>query len=179
MDFAEDLDWILPQLLLHVWVGNGHGAAWLPDWGPVPATFSECVGSVRARLRRSPPLLPMLGHRRLVVSRDEGEGHAPVISIHGTDTIVYGYTLRDYLIHEFQLAGASEPTDAVRARLAAIPFWGPLLDYNGYCFTPYDGMRFLGPRPGTSESRSVVCNEWIEAFDRARASGSDARSSSR
>jgi hypothetical protein len=47
----------------------------------------------------------------------------PVLSIHQSDVIVYGGTLRGFLLADLRIAGAEPERDAP----ADVPFWGALI----------------------------------------------------
>ena len=87
--------------------------------------------------RGIPRLQPMLGHRYLVVT---GPRH-PVLSIHGRDTIVYGASLRSYLLHE--LLEASDPEAHDEDMNQQVAFW---LDEADYAPIAPDDVRDKLPR---------------------------------
>src|SRR5205807_1712912 len=90
---------------------------WLDEWGPVPGSFDEAKRVVSGLVAAAPRLIPVFSHRML-----PDEPHLPgnpVLSVHQTDIIHYGFDLADYLRHEFHLPGRQPWPDVVRP----IRFW--------------------------------------------------------
>jgi hypothetical protein len=110
-------------------VDNG---IWLSAWGPRPTTIDQRRRTIAANIQAAPRLLPIVGHRYLVA--EPCRPGNPVLSIVGTDAIVYGADLRAFLLAELRLgsealAAGAKPED-VRDDLAAvagIDFWGALV----------------------------------------------------
>lgn len=75
-------------------------AMWLKSWGEKPDNKNERVENFIEIYKKSPQLLPIHSHRFLV--SDCSLKYNPVLSIWGTDTIIYGWTLRTYLINELK-----------------------------------------------------------------------------
>ncbi|MCS3868622.1 hypothetical protein J3D55_001538 [Chryseobacterium ginsenosidimutans] len=73
---------------------------WLKSWGEKPKDKNEQIEKFTEIYHQSPPLLPLYNHRFLV--SDTSLKFNPVLSIWGTDTIIYGWTLRTYLINELK-----------------------------------------------------------------------------
>lgn len=73
---------------------------WLDSWGKRPESKEEKRKLFTDVFQKSPQLIPIKSHR-FVVS-DITLKHRPILSIWGTDTIVYGWTLRTYLINELK-----------------------------------------------------------------------------
>lgn len=71
---------------------------WLKSWGPKPASVEEKEKIFAAWYARAPKLLPLTSHRFLVSQADLVD--RPVLSVYGSDTIVYGWDLRLYLLKE-------------------------------------------------------------------------------
>lgn len=102
----------------------GHGTFWHPDWGPRPESTADALAAARAHLDRVPRMVPVFSHRYLPAGRGNW-GH-PVLSMHGTDIIVYGDDLPDYVRREFDVRrgfGAPDPGAAERV----IGFWRDLV----------------------------------------------------
>lgn len=105
-----------------------HGE-WWSAWGEKPATLQDRQQKLSGLLKQAPPLIPVYGHRYLVGLPLEAGN--PVLSVMGSDIIVYGLDLPGYLQTEFSdlLQGEtfwrSHPwTDREDERLSSIPFWG-------------------------------------------------------
>ncbi|KAA0127799.1 hypothetical protein FY557_11630 [Chryseobacterium sp. SN22] len=82
---------------------------WKNSWGIRPDTKEEIVKVFTEIYKQSPPLIPIYSHRFMV--SDPNLKHRPVLSIWGTDTIVYGWTFRTYILNEIgpQYLGTTEP----------------------------------------------------------------------
>ena len=96
-EIARRLRWPLETILGDV---IGANRVWLKVWGPRTALDAECAPIVEEWIKRAPRLIPIYGHRFLV-----GEpcvAGNPVLSVYGTDTIVYGWDLRKYLLEELE-----------------------------------------------------------------------------
>ena len=87
-----------------------HGG-WLPAWGPRPATEEELAAEFAQQFSKAPTLLPLMGHRYLV-SEPQQPGN-PVLSVWGSDIIIYGWNLRSYLLHELREYLSTELTNPV------------------------------------------------------------------
>ncbi|MGI4863486.1 MAG: hypothetical protein ACRYFZ_06145 [Janthinobacterium lividum] len=72
---------------------------WLPVWGPRPPTEEQRAAGFERQFSKAPLLLPLHNHRYLV-SEPQQAGN-PVLSVWGSDIIIYGWNLRSYLLHEF------------------------------------------------------------------------------
>ncbi len=70
---------------------------WHHSWGPCPHPLDERRARMAELLAAAPPLIPIFGHRFVV-----DHGPRPVLSIMGTDVVIYGDDLRDYLLHELR-----------------------------------------------------------------------------
>jgi hypothetical protein len=90
---------------------------WLPEWGTRPIRFEAARTIVEKYVSQAPRLIPIYGHR-MMPDRPQLERN-PVLSIHQTDIIHYGFDLDDYLRHEFGLPGRKPWPSEVRA----IEFW--------------------------------------------------------
>jgi hypothetical protein len=72
--------------------------SWHPNWGKRPASASERARVVRELAENGPQLIPVFQHRYLV-GAPEVEGN-PVLSMYGSDVIVYADDLESYLTIE-------------------------------------------------------------------------------
>ena len=91
---SEALAWPLKGLLWSIEADDG----WHPNWGKRPKSSSERARAVRKLVELGPPLIPVLGHRYLV-GAPMVEGN-PVLSMYGSDVIVYADDLESYLTIE-------------------------------------------------------------------------------
>ena len=123
-ELREYFAWPLEGLLESV-----KSSLWRPSWGERPSSLEARESRVRELVAAAPKLIPIFEHRYLLA-----EPHAagnPVLSVYGSDIVVYGADLRDYFAHEF--AGIAGPSRRYSVppgeedRLRAIPFWGELL----------------------------------------------------
>jgi hypothetical protein len=80
----------------------GVNRSWLRSWGPRPESDEEKVRIFREWYRNAPQLLPLRAHTFLM--DDGGHGLRPVMSVRGFDTIIMAWSLRHYLIREFDMA---------------------------------------------------------------------------
>ena len=93
-----------------------HGI-WLPEWGQRPKLMEEAKALVEEHVKKAPRLIPIYRHR-MMPDRPHLTGN-PVLSIHQTDIIYYGFDLDDYFRHEFGLLGRKPWPPTVRS----IEFW--------------------------------------------------------
>jgi hypothetical protein len=78
----------------------GSNGVWLKSWGARPKTEDEKKEIFTNWYNKTPKILPLTSHRFLVSEPDLK--FKPVLSIWGSDIIVYGWDLRSYLIDELQ-----------------------------------------------------------------------------
>jgi hypothetical protein len=71
-----------------------HGDFWLAEWGPRPALLEDAEKIVERLVDQAPRLVPIYGHR-MMPDRPQMAGN-PVLSVHQTDIIYYGFDLDDY-----------------------------------------------------------------------------------
>jgi len=90
---------------------------WLPEWGSRPALIADAKALVEGLVDQAPKLIPIYSHR-MMPDRPRGLGN-PVLSVHQTDIIYYGFDLDDYLRHEFKLPDRKAWPSQVRA----VEFW--------------------------------------------------------
>ena len=95
-----------------------HNEFWFSEWGEKPQNSQRAVEIASTRILRAPKLIPIMGHRYMPALPNEAGN--PVLSIHQTDIIYYGYDLEDYLRHEFNLPRKEWP-----AQVKEIEFWNP------------------------------------------------------
>ena len=99
----------------------------------IPPSFEEQEAVFARWYNQAPRLLPLTNHR-FIISEPLQAGN-PVLSVWGTDTIVYGWNLRHYLLEELPLVGGEpalveELKDICNREYAAnrkIPFLGELI----------------------------------------------------
>jgi hypothetical protein len=73
---------------------------WLKSWGEKPDSDEEKKIRFNDWYDIAPKLIPIYSHR-YIISEPLKVGN-PVLSIFGTDTIIYGWNLRSYLFSEFR-----------------------------------------------------------------------------
>ena len=95
---------------------------WHHSWGPCPRPMDQRRARMAELIAAAPPLIPIFGHRFVV-----DHGPLPVLSIMGTDVVVYGHDLRDYLLHELRNVLDIEYLTP-RGDVPHIPFWNHLLN---------------------------------------------------
>lgn len=98
-EIKRKLIWPFEQILHDIFSEMNH-PFWLDSWGKRPESKEETIKLFTEIYQKSPQLIPIKSHR-FVVS-DNTLKHRPILSIWGTDTIVYGWTLRTYLINELK-----------------------------------------------------------------------------
>lgn len=77
----------------------GTNKVWLESWGKTrPKSDTEKEKIFSEWFEKTPKLIPISSHR-FVVS-DDLDADNPVLSVYGSDTIVYGWSMRDYLLNE-------------------------------------------------------------------------------
>jgi hypothetical protein len=94
-----------------------HNGFWLEEWGDKPQTLTDTLSIASAHVSAAPKLIPVHSHRMM-----PDEPHLPgnpVLSLHQTDIIYYGFDLTDYLRHEFGLPGRKKWPEVLRP----IRFW--------------------------------------------------------
>ncbi len=78
----------------------GVNKVWLKSWGKRPKSEIEIKNIFTNWYEKAPKLIPIHGHR-FVVSESKLKFN-PVLSIWGSDIIVYGWNLRSYLLNELK-----------------------------------------------------------------------------
>lgn len=72
---------------------------WLNSWGTKPDSKEAISNRFDKWYAKAPKLIPIFGHR-YIVSEPCKSGN-PILSVVGYDTIIYGWNLKHYLLHEF------------------------------------------------------------------------------
>ena len=72
---------------------------WLKSWGTIPNSQDEIINRFNTWYREAPKLIPIFGHRYIISEPCKG-GH-PILSVVGSDTIIYGWDFKHYLLTEF------------------------------------------------------------------------------
>jgi hypothetical protein len=114
----ERLAWPLEGILFDVEQNN----LWIDSWGRRPEEGDARKACVARLVSAAPKLIPIFGHRFLV----SVEPHV-VLSIYQSDIIVFGTSLRDYLLVEFAPLIGEHPRVPESVEAARLPFWGELL----------------------------------------------------
>lgn len=130
----EAYEWLVEGLLFDVQDND----LWPQSWGAKPAERAALAAHVRALVQIAPKLIPIFGHRYLLV--EPCKAGNPVLSIYQSDIIFYGIDLRHYFLTEFaELLGIGRADmphgltvsdEEMRKRMdecQAIPFWGEFL----------------------------------------------------
>lgn len=78
----------------------GTNRVWLKSWGKRPKSEIEIKNIFTSWHQKTPKLIPIRGNR-FVISEPNLQFN-PVLSIWGSDIIVYGWNLRSYLLNELQ-----------------------------------------------------------------------------
>lgn len=95
-----------------------HNGFWLDAWGARPEDLGEALRVAGEHVDAAPRLIPVYGHR-FIPDEPHLPGN-PVLSVHQTDIIHYGFDLTDYLRHEFGL-----PREPWPGNVRPIRFWDP------------------------------------------------------
>ena len=93
----EMLDWSFKTIYEDV---IGLNRVWLKSWGKRPSSEVEVKKIYTDWYKNTPSLIPLKSHRFLV--SESNLAYNPVLSIWGSDIIVYGWSLRSYLLRELQ-----------------------------------------------------------------------------
>ena len=125
------LDWPLKGALESLEKNN----LWPEVWGNQPEYNEEKMKKLGEISKSAPPLVPITGHRYLLADT-LSEGN-PVLSVWGSDIIIYAPDLRSFLIAEFSsmLGIHMEHRELHRhlfdgfdsSRVREVPFWGDLI----------------------------------------------------
>lgn len=97
-EINEYLNWPYTTMFQDV---IGPNKVWLKSWGEIrPASDTDKEFIFRQWFDKAPKLIPINIHRFVVGA--PVEDISPVLSIWGTDTIVYGWNMRHYLLNELK-----------------------------------------------------------------------------
>lgn len=96
-EIRKILDWPFRTIYEDV---TGRNRVWLKSWGKRPDSDMEVMQIYKDWFKNNPSLIPLTAHRFLV--SEPGLDYNPVLSIWGSDTIVYGWHLRSYLLSELK-----------------------------------------------------------------------------
>ncbi len=95
-EIKDTINWPYTTMLSDV---MGANKVWLKSWGNIRPTSEETKEKIfSAWFKKTPKLIPIYGHRFIVSNHDNTQN--PVLSIRGSDTIVYGWNMRHYLLCE-------------------------------------------------------------------------------
>jgi hypothetical protein len=98
-----------------------HNGLWLDEWGDRPESLEAAIEAASAFILDAPKLIPIHAHR-MMPDEPHMAGN-PVLSVHQSDIIYYGFDLADYLQAEFELPNREEWPDRIRP----IRFWDVFL----------------------------------------------------
>lgn len=118
--YKKSIEWILSGIEFDI----EHNSTWLSRWGERPSNLKDAKAIMREDFANWPRLVPISGHRYLVV--DPCITNNPVLSIWQADIICYGSTLGAYLVNEF-IKQSNSPEDWRPNR--NIPIWSDLSCY--------------------------------------------------
>ncbi|HMT36695.1 MAG TPA: hypothetical protein PKC41_12610, partial [Chitinophagaceae bacterium] len=72
---------------------------WLDSWGKKPNADEAIKKRFDDWYHEAPKLIPVFGHRYMLSSPHRVNN--PILSVWGSDTILYGWNLKEYLLKEF------------------------------------------------------------------------------
>lgn len=78
----------------------GVNRVWLKSWGARPASDLEKTKIVIDWIAKAPKLIPVIGHRFIVSDLDLKQ--RPILSVYGSDIVVYGWNFRSYILNDLQ-----------------------------------------------------------------------------
>jgi len=155
-EIQERLNWPYNTILEDI---LGVNPFWLKAWGIRPQNEKECENIFSSWYKKAPKLIPITGHR-FIISEPNTLGN-PVLSVWGSDIILYGWNLREYLLNELKwhLGINNESGDLIHefkeikdkerkiGKMKSIPYWEDMIlscnfgwDILGReCPYPYDG----------------------------------------
>lgn len=94
-EIQKSFEWPYETILQDIEEEN---SVWLRSWGNRPKDKGEREAIFANWYRNAPSLIPVLGSRYVVSNKDLPDN--PVISLRGSDIIVYGWDFKHYLIKE-------------------------------------------------------------------------------
>lgn len=98
-EIKNKLNWPFEEVLRDIF-SEVNSPFWCKSWGERPKTKEEIIRVFTHLYEKAPKLIPITSHR-FVVS-DMKLLHKPILSVWGTDTIIYGWTIRTYLLNEIR-----------------------------------------------------------------------------
>lgn len=131
------MNWAFEQILFDIL--NPRCNFWLKSWGEKPESKQEKEHIFKEQFAKSPQLLPITSHR-FAVNEYQNKQNS-ILSIWGSDTIIYGQNFRNYLLSEIGVhLNLSRKERIEKDKIIAkaiknkeyknIPFWGEVLDAN-------------------------------------------------
>ncbi|WP_338793371.1 hypothetical protein [Bernardetia sp. MNP-M8] len=128
------LNWAFEQILFDIL--NPRCNFWLKSWGQKPKSEQEKEHIFKEQFAKSPQLLPIKSHRFIV-----NDHQNTILSIWGSDTIIYGQNFRHYLLNEISehlnlSTEERKEVDALNAKeyksieYQKIPFWREIISSN-------------------------------------------------
>lgn len=96
-EITDRLDWPYRTIFQDV---IGANKVWLESWSKRPKSDKEKEKIFSKWFEKTPKLIPITGHRFVVGNSTKKE--SPVLSIWGSDIIVYGWNMRHYLLNELK-----------------------------------------------------------------------------
>lgn len=105
------------------------GDYWCDDWGVQPDDMDEAVAIYKEEYSKAPKLVPLLGNKYAIKDQD---GLTRVLSIRGTDTILYGESLAEYFEAQFNHRTHIPSESFNKFAWGDLPFWGQLDNSSSY-----------------------------------------------
>jgi hypothetical protein len=96
-EIKERLKWPYRTILQDV---LGANQVWLKSWGTKPESNDDKTNIFLSWFNKTPRLLPVRSHRFAV--SDSNLTDKPILSVWGSDIIVYGWNFRHYLLNELK-----------------------------------------------------------------------------
>lgn len=97
-EIKDTMYWPYKTMLSDV---KGTNRVWLKSWGNIRPKSDETKEKIFSEwFQRIPKLIPIYAHRFVVSNHNNTQN--PILSIRGSDTIVYGWNMRHYLLRELE-----------------------------------------------------------------------------
>lgn len=136
-EIRNRMNWAFEQILFDVL--NPRCNFWLKSWGEKLESKQKKERVFKEQFAKSPPLLPITRHRFIVNGHQNKQNL--ILSIWGSDTIIYGQNFRYYLLNEIpEHLNLSRKERTEKDKIVAkavknkeyknIPFWGEIIDAN-------------------------------------------------
>ena len=134
-EIRAKMNWAFEQILFDVL----NNKTWIESWGERPKTQEMIKEVFKKQFDKSSVLLPIYTHRFIL---NEYEDRPNIIlSIWGSDTIIYGKNFRHYLLNEIRGSlnlskQEQKEVDTIGERehnnkeYRKLPFWGEIIDAN-------------------------------------------------